>query len=110
MRRFWINLKGEGLAGHKRTEDSIEWREDTDNYAKQLDRLKKNHCVLVKQYASDTNVFEEERIFRKIVNGGTNVDWAMLDDGSYLAVKFTVKGANSVNLKFRELGFEELVV
>lgn len=109
MKRFYVHLIGDGLKGYKRTENTIEFSNFSD-FSRELKRLKSNHCVLVKHYDKDLDVFEEEKKFRKVINGGTKVEWVLLDDESFLAVKFTVKGDNNVNIFFREYGFEEMAV
>lgn len=109
MKRFFIHLIGEGLKGHKRTENSIEFWTHRNDFECEIRKLKKDKEILVKQYSKETDIFELEKKFRKIINGGTNVDWVLLDDGSYLAVKFTTN-FGKVREEFLNLGFEKMAV
>lgn len=109
MRRFVIKLAGKGAKYNKVVEDYMDFSFMSPDFSKHINTLGSDHCVLAKQYSKDANVFEIERGLRKIIrNHASKIEWALLEDGSYLAVKFTTKRHTLINDTLREMGFDEL--
>lgn len=109
MRRFVIKLTGEGCKSNKVVEDYMDFLFVSPNFSEHINKLGSDRCVLAKQYSKDANVFEIERELRKIIrNHASKIQWALLEDGSYLAVKFTTKRHTLINDTLREMGFDEL--